>query len=261
MNLLHDFQNAFTDWVLRSGSKNQLSAFIRENGLTVEQRLNVYQNNTQLGLTGALRDGFPVVNKLVGTEFFNQLARCYLRHYPPKAGCLLFFGSEFADFISDYDPASSLPYLPDIARLEWFWHEAFHEADAGALDVKALAGISPDCYGSLGFSLHPTVRLLASSYPIQHIWQINQEGFQGDGTVNLEEGACRVLVFRPELEVLLMTLTEAEFDFLSSLVKGLTLNQAVDAALIIDNQFNLSSVFQRWFANGLFTDYFIKPIG
>ena len=47
---------------------------IKDNQLTPQQCLSIYRNNTQLGLTEALRDGYPVLNKLVGTEFFNHLA-------------------------------------------------------------------------------------------------------------------------------------------------------------------------------------------
>lgn len=257
MPMLSETQSRFAAYVLRDIGSAQAAEGIKTNGLSAEQRLYIYRNNTQLGLTEALRDGYPVINKLVGTEFFNLLARIYIRRFPPKAGCLLFFGGQFADFITDFKPAEGLPYLPDVARLEWLWHEAFHEADAAALDIASLADINSDSYSDLGFALHPTVRLIASSYPILPIWQTNQDDYQSDGNINLDEGDYRLLVYRPELDVLLVALPEAEFQFLSSLAKGLTLCEAVDAALLTDRHFNLSPVLQYWFANGLFTDFFV----
>jgi hypothetical protein len=259
MNTLPETQSRFTDFILRDLGQAQAVDGIKANGLSAEQRLGVYRNNTQLGLTEALRDGYPVVNKLVGTEFFNQLARGFILHYPPRAGCLLFFGSEFADFIGGYQPAAGLPYLPDVARLEWYWHEAFHEADAATVDLTALAGISPDCYSVLGFTLHPTARLITSNYPVTAIWQTNQEGYEGDVTTNLAEGGCQLLIYRPELEVEMVALTKAEYQFLRLSDAGLTLTQAVGEVILNDDAFNLLSVLQHWLAKGLFTEFVIKP--
>lgn len=256
MNALHETQRRFTNYVLRDLGQEQAVAGIKGNGLEVGQRLAIYRNNTQLGLTEALRDGYPVVNKLVGTEFFNHLARSFIRRYPPKAGCLLPFGGQFAEFIADFQPAEGLPYLPDTARLEWFWHEAFHEADAPALDIATLAQIDLGCYGELGFTLHPTARFLASDYPILRIWQANQEGYQGDGRINLDEGGCQLLVFRPGLEVEITPLIEAEYLFLTLLDMRLTLTQAVGQAITIDSNFDVLPVLQHWIANGLFTHFF-----
>jgi Putative DNA-binding domain len=255
MNTLLKLQQTFTDWVLRGRNQDPISALIKANGLTVEQCLQIYRNNTQLGLTEALRDGYPVVSKLVGKDFFNQLARSFIRCFPPKAGCLLSFGSEFADFIGGYQLAAGLPYLPDVARLEWYRHEAFHEADVCALDITSLVGVNPDCYGELGFTLHPTARLHTSEYPVLAIWQTNQEGYEGDVTVNLAEGGCQLLVYRPGLDIEIVALTEAEYQFLRLLDTGLTLTQAVEEVTLNDNAFNLLPVLQHWLAKGLFTDF------
>jgi hypothetical protein len=254
---LVEFQSAFAHWVLRGASPEQMSADIKANGLTAEQCLNVYRNNTQLGLTEALRDGYPVVNKLVGPNFFNRMARDYIRQFPPKAGCLLFFGGRFAYFIQTYPPAKQLPYLPDVAQLEWLWHEAFHEADASTLALSALAGIAPECYGKLVFTLHPTARLLASNYPVLTIWQGNQDVEPNEPVIDLGQGGCQLLVFRPEWEVLLVALDEAEFDFLTEVQRGATLNQAAGSAVAVDDSFNLIEMLQRGFDLGFFNDYSI----
>jgi hypothetical protein len=258
MNTLHETQSRFTDYVLRGLGQTQAADDIKTKGLTAEQRLQVYRNNTQLGLTEALRDGYPVVNKLVGTEFFNHLARSYIRRYPPQAGCLLSFGEQFADFIADFPSAAGLPYLPDVARLEWLWHEAFHEADAPALDKAKLAMVAPDAYGKLGFTLHPSARFLASDFPILKIWQANQEGYEGNGRINLYEGVCRLLIYRPQWEVVIIPLDEVNYLFLTLLHKEFTLTQAVDQVMTNEPDFNVQAILQHWMANGIITDFVIN---
>lgn len=262
MNGLHETQRNFTNFVLRDSGREQTQVQIipgiKINGLNPEQRLSIYRNNTQLGLTEALRDGYPVVNRLVGAECFNYLAKSYIQSYPPKSGCLLSFGEQFAEFIRDFQLVEGLPYLTDTARLEWFWHEAFHEADAIALDITRLAKVDPNCYGNLGFTLHPSVRFLDSDYPVLRIWQANQEGFEDGGLINLNEGGCLLLIYRPNLEVEIIPLNKAEHLFLNLLDMELTLTEAVEQAIAKDPAFDVQSVLQHWITNGLLTDFYFK---
>ena len=258
MNALNETQRRFTDYVLRDKGLELAVAGIKNNQLTQKQRLGIYRNNTQLGLTEALRDGYPVVNKLVGTEFFNHLAHSYIQCFPPKAGCLLFFGGNFAEFIAAFHPAAGLHYLPDTARLEWLWHEAFHEAEANALEISTLATVKPEAYAKLGFKLHPSTRFLASDYPVLKIWQTNQDEYAGDGRINLDEGGCWLLLYRPALEVELITLTEAEYLFLTLLEMQVTLSQAVEQVLLKEPKFAVQVVLQHWLTKGLLTEFYLK---
>jgi hypothetical protein len=258
MNSLHETQRHFTNYALRGLGQDLAAQGIKSNGLTAQQRLAIYRNNTQLGLTETLRDGYPVVNKLVGTAFFNQLARSYIRRHPPKAGCLLSFGNQFAGFIAAFEPAAGLPYLPDMARLEWHWHEAFHEADATSLTISTLAKVDPATYGKLGFTLHPSARFLASDYPILKIWQSNQEGYESDEQINLDEGGCHLVIYRPEWDVVIIPVQEEEYQFLNLLAMELTLIQALEQVMAKEPHFAVQAVLQRWFSNGLMTDIYHK---
>jgi hypothetical protein len=256
MNSLHETYRRFTNYVLRDMRQDLAAEGIKSNSLTAQQRLAIYRNNTQMGLTEALRDGYPVVNKLVGTEFFNQLARSYIRRHPPKAGCLLSFGGQFADFIATFEPAASLPYLPDMARLEWYWHEAFHEADATPLAISTLSKIDPTAYGKLGFILHPSARLLASDYPILKIWQSDQEGYESESRIHLDEGGCHLLIYRPIWDVVMFPMQEAEYQFLNLLTMKLSLVQALEQVIGKSPRFDLQAVLQHWLNNGLLTDIY-----
>lgn len=258
MSSLHETQRRFTNYALRNLGQAHAAEGIRENGLDALHRLAIYRNNTQLGLTEALRDGYPVVSKLVGHEFFNHLTRNFIQRYPPKAGCLLFFGKEFADFVEEFQPAEALPYLPDTARLEWCWHEAFHEAGATAFDIARLVQVDPEHYGSLGFTLHPSARFLVSDYPVLRIWQSNQEGYEGDCQINLDDDGCRLLIFRPGLEVEIVPLNSIEYEFLYLLAMKLTLAQAVELAVSKEPKFDVQAVLQYWVRAGLFTDFYLK---
>jgi len=43
-----------------------------------------------------------------------------------RAAALAEYGDGFADFLAGFAPAQSLPYLADVARLEWAINAAYH---------------------------------------------------------------------------------------------------------------------------------------
>ena len=110
-------------------------------GLTVwdrsdpTRRLAVYRNNVLGSLVDGLVSSFPVVQALVGEDFFRAMAAMFVRVAPPCSPVLAEYGGGFANFIASFAPAGGLPYLPDIARLEFARIQAFHAADAPVLSM------------------------------------------------------------------------------------------------------------------------------
>jgi hypothetical protein len=193
----------------------------------------------------------------VGQEFLRYAARSFVPAYPSRSGNLHDFGAEFAQFLEAFAPAAGLPYLPDVARLEWAYHRVFHEASHAPLHLAALAAVDPASYGDLRFRLHPATRLVPSQYPILRIWQVNQEGFDGDALVDLAEGGVRVLVSRPRLDVELQPVDEAEFTLLRELAADRTFAQACEAALEVQTDFDLSASLQRHVLQGTLVDFVV----
>jgi hypothetical protein len=229
-------------------------AQVRVNGLEPARRLAVYRNNTLKGLALALADGFPVVRRLVGDEFFAAMARAFVRRHPPASGCLLDYGAELAGFIESFEPAAALPYLPDVARLEWAWHLAFHAEDAAPLRPEALQTAPPEQEGDIRLRLHPSARLLASAWPVLRIFEANQPG--RDGRVDLDRGTgCRALVVRPDLDVELHALQAGEFALLQALDRGCGLVAAFEQASAAEPGFDLTSALLRGFERGVFSGF------
>ena len=95
-------------------------------GPSRERRIGVYRNNVKASLVAALVGAFPVVQRLVGEEFFEAAAFVFVEHHPPRSPVLAEYGAGFAAFLEGFEPARDLPYLADIARLEWARQQAFH---------------------------------------------------------------------------------------------------------------------------------------
>ena len=72
-------------------------------------RLRIYRNTFIGTLISALRLTFPVVERLVGQEFFEGSAAAFVERHPPRSAYLNEYGAAFGDFLAEFPPASSLP--------------------------------------------------------------------------------------------------------------------------------------------------------
>lgn len=196
-------------------------------------RFDVYRASFESNLCNALRNTYPVVNRLVGEAFFGQAARAYLRAHPSRCGDLHEYGAHFATFLAALDSLGDLPYLPDVARLEWLAHQAFHAADAETLTLGVLTELSPEACA--GLCLLPSVRLMRSEFPVHRIWQVNQESWAGDAVVSLEEGGARLAVSREGLDIVLLPLEAEAHELACALFEAGSLGAASEAMADADS--------------------------
>lgn len=226
MPKLRDIQEQFARHLGGLPTNPNIVDQVRFNQLENQQRLQVYKNNFRLSLTNSLAAVYPVIEKLVGKQFFNYACHEFINSYPSRHGNLHQYGNEFADFLSEFDPARSLPYLADMARFEWAYHEVFHEASAGRFDTQALQQVPEQQYSNLVFYLHPASRLLASRYPLTRIWQANQA--DNPEKISLQECDNFFLVGRRNNENVFQTLEKIDFDFLSLVSAEFCLEEITD---------------------------------
>jgi hypothetical protein len=218
------------------------------------KRFAVYRNNVAVGLTDALAAAFPAVSRIVGEEFFRLMARAFALSAPPTSPMLLDYGAGFADFIARFEPASSLPYLPDVARLERAWREAYHASEAAALAPDALAAIPADRVAALGLDLHPSLRVVCSRFPALTIWRMNVV----DGVpepVDLDAGGEDALVARPVAEVEVRSLPPGGAAFTMALAGGQSIGSATASAMAAAPSFDLAANLAAVIAAGLVVGY------
>jgi len=255
---LSELQRRFRD-VSLGGDAGLLSGVILGDGLSAEARLNIHRNNTTILLGDALAATFKVCHKLVGDDFFAAVARLYVRTHPPQNPCLYTYGEDFADFLGALPQIESVAYLPDVARLEWLWNEAFHAADVPTLNATALVDVPPESYADLTFTPHPALRLVASPYPIKEIWAINQDTAPCDATVDLDEGGQSLAIVRPASQVEMLELSPAGFVLATHLADGARLETAFAAAIEIDADFDPTATLTILLSAGAFENHQFKP--
>lgn len=222
-------------------------------GSNVTRRFDVYRNNLMYGLTQALAQGFPVLEKIVGVEFFAAMAREYVRAEPPRSPVLIKYGETLPDFLNKFAPVAHLPYLADVASLEFARRMAFHAVDFEPMPPHTLSLVSPERFADLRITLIPACRILRSSYPTATIWSRNSV----DGPVAAIEDwqAEDVLVFRTGTgltqTIETRRLPPGHARFLECLSIGGRLSEAAESAFSEFDAFDFPNAVAGLFIDGL----------
>ena len=250
-NGLADLQHRFAGAVLQA-PLSVPDGIRRQVRPSHDRRFGVYRNNVKASLAAALAARFPVVVRLVGEEFFTAMALVFIERHPPRSPVLAEYGAAFADFLREFDPAADLAYLPDIARLEWARHVAFHCADTVPADIGQLAALSPEQIGAAVLGINPAVAVIASPWPIVSIWTTNSYDATPKAPAADWTGET-ALVTRPHLEVLLHLLPPGTDRLLAELAQGIALGAAAEAASRAHESFDLATALSTLFGAGAFT--------
>lgn len=256
---LRELEAAFRDGVF-DGEDARVAACLSTicaNGRAPQARLAVYRNSILHNYGEALRDVYPVIEKLVGEDFFRHAARQYIHRYPSNSNDVHRYGGQFAEFLESFPPARSLAYLRDVARLEWLWHESFHAAEHTSLSLERLAAVPAERHADLSFTLHPSCRLLASPFPIHRIWAANQPDAES-ATVDLDAGGVKLLIRRRGYNIELQSQSAGHYAALSQLAAGRNVIQACESAYAADPQFDFGAFLQHGVIDGLLVDFAIS---
>ena len=217
-------------------------AFLRSaSGIHASRRFAVYRNNVYSSLVNNLSDGYPVVAKLVGEAFFKGLASCYVRDHLPQSPVMVFYGETFGDFIDDFAPASDLPYLGGVARLEYARRLALHCADQRPLDGELLAAVPIEQLLDHYLTLHPSLQIVESDQPIYSIWLRNMPGMEHHEIPNQGE---TVLIRRLAQQVEERLLPAGGAQFFAMIQSGHTLGQSAERIIDAGHGAELSDLIR-----------------
>ncbi len=226
----------------------------------VATALAVYRNNYFGNLHDTLAYAYPVIEQLVGKEFFRLLARQFVRLHPSASGNLHHYGAQMAGFIAAFEPAQSLVYLSDVAALEWACHRAYFAGDEATLDVSRLSKVPVENYADLVLHTHPACHVVRSRFPITAIWNAHQPGANDDFHINLESGPSNALVSRQHKTVIVSEMAEAEATWLQSVRSGASLGNATAAALERDPDFDLHAALKNLVERGILIDFTLDNV-
>lgn len=232
-----------------------LATLADDGPLTPAEQWAVYRGSVMGGHVKALAEIYPVCERLVGEVFFAAMATPYVRTNPSRSPDLNAYGAGFADFIAAFPPAAGVPYLADVARLEWAWHRAFHGPPPDTLDLAALAAVPAQKRADIVFQLPPCATLITSPYPIQRIWAVNQRDSTEDMHVDLDAGDVSLLVWRQADAIRIDPLAAAQCALLSAVADGRRFGDVCEQLSATDRTVDVGSVLATCLTRGWLTGF------
>jgi hypothetical protein len=154
------------------------------------------------------------------------MAGVYLRKHPPTSPLMMFYGEAMPQFLRRFQPARSVPYLPDIAALELALRASYHAADATPINASALGMLSPDTLMGKRLRIAPATRTVTSEFPILSIYRANTRPDAPKPVMQAEA----VLITRPQFDPELHQIDTGSLRCLAALNVGEPLGQAMAAA-------------------------------
>jgi hypothetical protein len=262
--------DAFTSY-LRSGDSSEMEPFCED--LSHIKRLAVYRNGFYKGCVDALAANFPMCEQLVGSDNFRQMARLYVDHFPPEQGTFVGYGENFPDFVNNFTKDSEFEKkgvfeltaehknisnlynsLDDISSLDYTWLMSLMSADSSeTLTIEIVTHLMEQDteFTELKVKLNPSVLLL----------QVNGGAFskwislktKGNDVVSSESFTDDFVMFwRLQGAVQARLLSDAEVALMQALQgKGSSLGEAFDAALVVDDNLDVSEAFTACLQNEL----------
>ncbi len=243
---LHDSAAACPGQVVEQGTDRQ------------SRRFNIYRNNRMVSLIDNLTAAYPTVHQLVGDDFFRAVARLYIQKTPPRSPVMAEYGGDFDRFLDAFPNTQGVPYLADIATLEWCRLCSYHAQDAAAVRAEVLSEISPESLESTCFSMHPSLFLVSSQWPVGSIWSAIANN--ADQPVVDMNRAEEVMVVRAEHTVSVQILPADGAELLKQLRDGKPLLAAVEIVTRRFPDFDPGTHLQGLFGLGIFNAIYQRGV-
>lgn len=226
---------------------------------TVESRWHVYTSGYLARLVEAVENDYPALRRILGEGPFRSLVARYVRQCPPRSYDVGRVGDRLASFLETDPLTSELPFLADLARLEWALAEAFVAADDPPLAWEALTPLPPETVAELPLELHSSVTLVRSRWPIFELRDC-QDVPDDAVSIPVQGRPVNALVYRRGLEVTRRAVDDGEAELLSRLGDG-----GATLAQLADNpgqgsQDGLAERFRLWVSEGLIVTKKAVPI-
>ena len=233
-----------------------LAAFLNpQRGTPGVERLEVYARGYLARIREALAEVYEAVHHVLGEGMFTEVAHAYAARYPSADYNLSVAGRHLPEFLVASPLVERLPFLPDLAQLEWLVCHAFHASDQPPIDPARCSMLLLDDWARARLVFQSSVALVASRWPILDIWQARARP-RGEISIDVTNRPQRVLVFRQDLQVRCALLEMRQYEVLEGLLNGGTLGDVckVLAQAVDEDSIPATAWFAEWMKYGIIQD-------
>lgn len=180
---LRDLQSRFFGSLARRPGAGPMSfdpAFVgcveSRGPLAASERIDIYAQMYFARLVDVLQSDFPRVANILGCERFHALAADYFAQHPSTHPSLHHLGQGFSVFLRARTDIADLPFLSDVAALEWARLAVFDAPDSTPLRIEHLQGVAPEQWPTLRFQAIPALQVTRHQWPAHEVWKAAEEG-------------------------------------------------------------------------------------
>jgi hypothetical protein len=216
-------------------------------------RLEIYRRHYREALARHIVGRYPTVEWLLGSDRMRPLAEQYIRVSPPTAPCMAEYGAGFVEALKWDLTTSAVPYVHEVAELDWHLGGVSVATSGPALAISALADHPAERLPDLGLRLQPGTRYLESGWPIDELVRIRL-GEQPPEQLEFKPYSVALEISGARGQFRITRLDRPVFKFRAALATGDALGDAVTAGVAVDPNFDFSLALATVFAEGLVID-------
>ena len=208
----------------------------RSSALTPLRRLGIYSHAYSARLQECLSAEFPVLLHALGEKLFNLFTFDYLQHYPSRSYTLARLGENFPRYLAETRPDATAPdgareswpdFIIDLATFERAFGEIFD--GPGVEDQQILATddiLVTEHLREVRLAPVVCLKLLIFRYPVSQYFTAvrNHDDPALPTTAN-----TFLAMTRRSYTVMVHEIDGRQYDLLTSLIAGQSLNQAISA--------------------------------
>lgn len=223
---LPELQHRLMEAIFDRDKREAAAILVKSHGaLDAVQRVGIYRNSVHGILLQYLGSLYPVCQQLLGEAFFEAASDRYIDQSPPTRPFLAEYGAGFAAFLLQHPSLSGMPWIADVAHLEWARHQAWNAVNQAPSDFAQLAGLDEVQQESLALHTPDSAYLLQSDYAIHAVWLAHQPEDHSEKLplerIKLQQPTT-VLVWRTGRRLQQVLLSQSEWAFLTAIQQRVT---------------------------------------
>jgi hypothetical protein len=215
--MLSKLQHAY-DAAIYYNDPEKLSKCLSPNkNINHQTSIKIYRNNTLGSLINALLDVYPICQKILGKDYFRQIAMQHVKANPSMSHNLNRYGAGLDRTINDlsgvHDELLSMPYLMDIAKMEWQLHLCYYTDNRQAFRVDEFSQLTSAQQSRVRFILADDIGLIKSSFDLYAIWQ----SYESQSDIKVNQSQSHLVIHRQKYKPIVDSLVARDYDLISTL--------------------------------------------
>jgi len=215
--MLVKLQQAYDAAIYHNNPKKLSKCLSPNQNIDHQTSIKIYRNNTLGSLINALLDVYPICQKILGKDYFRQIAIQHVKADPSMSNNLNNYGANLHKTIKHltrlHDELVNMPYLIDIAKMEWQLHLCYYASDRQTFMIEAFSRLTVSQQSQVKFTLADDVFLMESSFDLYSIWQSSE--LQND--IEISQSQNHLVIHRKKFKPVVDSLVATDYDLISTL--------------------------------------------